>query len=57
MPISKASIDTLIEIVKHNGCVKTGIDVYNQNDVLLLDKNAPVSDVNILLTIKKNGIL
>ncbi len=54
---AKTSIDTLIEIVKNGGSVKTGVDVFSHNDVLLLDKDVSISNVKILLTIKEKGIL
>ncbi len=49
----RVSIDSLIEIVANGGKVKTGIDIFNKHDVLLLEKNVLVEDVNILLNIKK----
>jgi len=54
---NKISLDVLIEIVENGGKIKTGIDIFNKNDVLILGKNILVKDVNILLTIKKNGVL
>ncbi len=54
---NKISIDSLIEIVANGGKIKTGIDIFNKHDVLLLGKNVLVEDVNILLNIKKNSVL
>ncbi len=53
---TRISIDNLIEIVKTGGKVKTGVDVYNKNGILLLDKNVLVDKVKILEIIRENGI-
>ena len=57
MEKDKISLDALIEIVANGGSVKTGIDIYNKNDVLLLEKDVLVKDVKILLILKKSGVL
>ena len=57
MKKEKISVDALIEIVANGGSVKTGIDIFNENDVLVLEKDVPVNDVNILLILKENGVL
>jgi HD-GYP domain-containing protein (c-di-GMP phosphodiesterase class II) len=57
MRANKISLDALIEIVANGGKIKTGIDIFNKQDVLILEKNVLVEDVNILFNIKKNGIL
>jgi len=57
MEKKKISVDALIEIVANGGSVKTGIDIFNKNDVLLLEKDVSVNDVNILLIVKKSGVL
>lgn len=57
MAKQKFHIDYLIEIVSKGGTVRTGIDIFSRNDVLLLRKDFPISNVNILLNIKKNGVL
>lgn len=49
-------IDRLIDIVSNGGVIRTGIDVYNQKGVLLLEKNVPVDKVRTLLVIKTSGI-
>ncbi|MFC1591854.1 HD-GYP domain-containing protein [Thermodesulfobacteriota bacterium] len=51
------SIDDLIEIVRKGGTVRTGVDVYNKRDILLLEKDVLVNSVNILLILKQNGLL
>ena len=35
----RISIDNLIEIVRTSGKIQTGVDVYNDNGILLLDKD------------------
>ncbi|PIE74492.1 MAG: metal-dependent phosphohydrolase, partial [Deltaproteobacteria bacterium] len=49
-------IDDLISIVQNGGAIKTGVDIYNNDGLLLLDKNILVQKTNILEIIKKNGI-
>ena len=49
-------IDSLIKIVASGGKVTTGIDIYNNNGVLLLDKTFVVTSTKTLQTIKENGI-
>ncbi len=49
-------IDTLIGIVSNGGKVTTGIDVYNNEGTLLLDKTFVVTNTKILEIIKENGI-
>jgi len=50
------NIDYLIDIVKKGGTVKTGVDIYNNTGVLLLEKDIKVDNIRILETIKKNGV-
>jgi cyclic di-GMP phosphodiesterase len=52
----KIPIDELIDIVATGGSVKLGVDVYNDKNILLLDKNAFVKDTKLLLRIKAAGI-
>ena len=52
----RIDIDRLIEIVQNGGAVKTGIDVYNKNGVLLLEKDVIVRAVKPLQVIKDTGI-
>ena len=49
-------IDTLIKIVSTGGKVTTGIDIYNNNGTLLLDKAFIVTSTKTLQIIKENGI-
>ncbi len=56
MSKAKFNIDSLIEIVASGGTVRTGVDIYNEKDVLLLEKDVPVSSVKPLLIIKNSGI-
>jgi len=56
MEKNKISIDDLIHIVRSGGSVKTGIDVYNQSGVLLLEKNVRVKQEKTLLRVKESGI-
>lgn len=53
---TRVSIDNLIEIVKSGGTVKTGIDVYSDNGVLLLDRDIMIDKVKPLEIIKSKGI-
>lgn len=52
----RISIDNLIEIVRTGGKVKTGIDVYNDKGILLLDKDVIVEKARILEIVKDSGI-
>lgn len=52
----KIRIDELIEIVKSGGAVKTGIDVFNEHGVLLLEKDVVVKDVKPLQIVRDAGI-
>mgnify|MGYP005840076833 CR=1 FL=1 len=49
------SIDKLIAVVEAGGTVRTGIDVFNQQGVLLLEKDVPVSDSKVLRRAKEQG--
>lgn len=50
------NIDALIQLVKKGGKVKTGVDVYSANGVLLLDKNVLVDNEKPLEIIKQSGL-
>jgi HD-GYP domain-containing protein (c-di-GMP phosphodiesterase class II) len=50
------SIDSLIEIVNQGGKVKTGIDIFSPEGILLLGQNALIQTPQQLIFIKKNGI-
>jgi len=52
----KVNIDSLIDVVKNGGAIRTGVDIYNKRKVLLLEKSVQVKDLNILLNIKRNGV-
>lgn len=54
--IPKVSIDTLIDIVEAGGKIRTGIDVFNKQGRLILEKDILVSSSKILLNVKKFGI-
>ncbi len=54
---TRISIDQLIEIVRSGGKIKTGVDVYNEKGLLLLEKNILVDKVRLLEIIKDNGIV
>jgi HD-GYP domain-containing protein (c-di-GMP phosphodiesterase class II) len=49
-------IETLIDIVRSGGEVRTGIDVFNKNGVLLLEKNTRIRNPKPLQVILQNGI-
>jgi HD-GYP domain-containing protein (c-di-GMP phosphodiesterase class II) len=50
------NIDRLIDIVKRGGAVRTGVDVYNRDNVLLLEKTVLVQNIKPLLIIQEKGI-
>jgi len=49
-------IDRLLDIVARGGSVKTGIDIFNKEGVLLLEKDVRVTKVSTLLVIKQSGM-
>ena len=49
-------IDKLIDIVSRGGYARTGVDVYNDKGVLLLEKNVVIKNINPLLVMKKFGV-
>ena len=49
-------IDRLLDIVARGGTVKTGINIYNKQGTLLLEKNVRVNRVSTLLAIKQSGV-
>jgi len=60
MPLLSARgvpIETLMDIVQSGGEVQTGIDVFNKNGVLLIEKNARIKNIKPLMIIQQNGIL
>jgi HD-GYP domain-containing protein (c-di-GMP phosphodiesterase class II) len=54
---STLNIDTLIQIVKKGGKVKTGVNVYSKIGVLLLDKDVLVDNPKPLDIIKQSGLV
>jgi HD-GYP domain-containing protein (c-di-GMP phosphodiesterase class II) len=54
--IPKISIDQLIDIVQGGGTIRTGIDIFNRQGQLLLEKDVLVSDAKPLLNIKRLGV-
>jgi len=50
------NIDSLIEVVRKGGAVRTGVDVYNRDNVLLLEKTVLVKNIKPLLIIQEKGI-
>lgn len=53
--MAKINIDTLIEIVSKGGTVRTGVDIYDEDNVLILEKDVPVNTIKPLIYIKNNG--
>ena len=51
------NIDSLIEIVRRGGTIRTGADIFSENGTLLLEKSSKVNKVSALLRIKQSGIL
>jgi len=51
------TINLLIDIIKRGGSVKTGINIYNnQNDLVIKGEN-PIQNINLLLVMKSKGIV
>jgi HD-GYP domain-containing protein (c-di-GMP phosphodiesterase class II) len=50
------NIDRLIDIVRRGGAVRTGVDIYNRDNVLLLEKTVLVDNIRPLLVIRENDI-
>lgn len=55
-PIPKLSIDQLIEIVRAGGKIRTGIDIFNKQGRLILEKDVIVDDEKPLLNVKRFGV-
>ena len=49
-------VNKLIDIVTRGGTVQTGVDVYNQHGVLMIEKNVPIRKTSTLLALKKFGL-
>ncbi len=56
MSSGKVSIDSLIDIVAQGGTIRTGVDIFNDNGVLLLEREVLVKTDEILFRIKNSGI-
>lgn len=52
----KLTIDTLIQIVQKGGKVKTGVDIYSRDGILLLEKDVLIDSEKPLLIIKNSGL-
>ncbi len=52
----RISIDKLIEIVQSGGKIRTGVDVFNKQGRLILERDVLVEDVASLLRVKKFGV-
>ncbi len=52
----RISIDKLIEIVQAGGKIRTGVDVFNKQGRLILERDVLVADVAPLLRVKKFGV-
>lgn len=57
MPTSvpKIAIDQLINIIRAGGRVRTGVDIFNQQGQLLLEKDVLVFDVKLMEKVKRLG--
>jgi len=54
--VPKLAIDQLINLVQEGGAVRTGIDIFNRQGQLLLEKDVLVSDARVLLKVKRLGV-
>ncbi len=52
----RISIDKLIDIVQSGGKIRTGVDVFNKQGRLILERDVLVADVAPLLRVKKFGV-
>ncbi len=53
---TRIKIDDLIGIVKQGGKIKTGVDVYNDQGILLLEENVVIETVRTLEILQEKGI-
>lgn len=53
---NKVAIAQLIDIVRAGGAIRTGVDVFNQQGQLLLEKDVLISEAKPLLKIKGLGV-
>lgn len=56
MLMNRIPVDILIAIVEKGGTLRTGIDVYSDSGLLLLDRDMLVSDPEVLRKVKRNGV-
>lgn len=49
-------IDTLVDIVREGGAFRTGVDVFNDRGLLVIEKDVLVNRVQTLLLIKRSGV-
>jgi HD-GYP domain-containing protein (c-di-GMP phosphodiesterase class II) len=54
-PVPKIAIDQLIEIVRAGGRVRTGVDIFNKQGQLLLEKDVLVFEAKLLENVKRLG--
>jgi HD-GYP domain-containing protein (c-di-GMP phosphodiesterase class II) len=52
----RIKIDDLIRIVKQGGKIKTGVDVYDDQEVLLLERDVLIKNVRTLELLQEKGI-
>ena len=56
MQKNQINIDHLIQVVRQGGSVRTGIDVYSHNGILLLERDVRVDQEKTLRRLKKSGV-
>ena len=56
MSNARIKIDDLIGVVNQGGKIKTGVDVYDDQDVLLLERDVLIDNVRTLEILKEKGI-
>ncbi len=52
----RISLDDLIEIVASGGAIRTGVDIFNKQGRLILEKDVLVTDKKTLLNVKRFGV-
>ena len=53
--IPKIAIDQLIDIIRAGGKIRTGVDIFNRQGQLLLEKDVLVDDVKLMENVKRLG--
>ncbi|MBI9088625.1 MAG: HD domain-containing protein [Desulfobacterium sp.] len=56
MSNARIKIDDLIGVINQGGKIKTGVDVYDDQDVLLLERDVLIENVRTLEILKEKGI-